>query len=203
MGLTPQRAANAADECSRSGLSPAATERRARCPGRSREGDSGAADNFDQLGCLGAQRLVVCCQGQPLADQYPYGCLGSCGDIGGVVAGLIFGGAITRLRVLRCCRSMRIASDAATIRWLICAADPPHLAADRLGSHAQDSQGLHGPVAGLGDHSGVTGEHGTSGRFACDRYAAARRRSSFSCSSSRIRFFAARNSALSLRSVRA
>ncbi len=31
------------------------------------------------------------------------------------------------------------------------------------------------------------------GRFACDRYAAARRRTSFSCSSSRIRLFAARS----------
>ncbi len=34
-------------------------------------------------------------------------------------------------------------------------------------------------------------------RFACDRYAAARRRTSFSCSSSRIRFFSSRASAAS------
>lgn len=35
------------------------------------------------------------------------------------------------------------------------------------------------------------------GRFACDRYAAARRSTSFSCSSRRMRFFASRNSAWS------
>ncbi len=35
------------------------------------------------------------------------------------------------------------------------------------------------------------------GRFACDRYAAARRRTSFSCSSKRIRLFASRSSSRS------
>ena len=40
--------------------------------------------------------------------------------------------------------------------------------------------------------------HQPFGRFACPRYAAARRSTSFSCSSSRIRFFASRNSASSL-----
>src|SRR3546814_4714311 len=39
--------------------------------------------------------------------------------------------------------------------------------------------------------------HHFPGRFACDKYAAARRSTSFSCSTSRIRFFAARSSALS------
>src|SRR3546814_2654222 len=42
--------------------------------------------------------------------------------------------------------------------------------------------------------------HHFPGRFACDKYAAARRSTSFSCSSSRIRFFASRSSALSVRS---
>ena len=37
------------------------------------------------------------------------------------------------------------------------------------------------------------------GRFACDRYAAARRRTSFSCSRSRFRFFSSRISAASVR----
>src|SRR5690606_37957980 len=37
------------------------------------------------------------------------------------------------------------------------------------------------------------------GRFACDRYAAARRSTSFSCSSSRFRFLSSRNSAASVR----
>lgn len=37
------------------------------------------------------------------------------------------------------------------------------------------------------------------GRFACDRYAAARRNTSFSCSSSRIRFRASRSSVASVR----
>ena len=52
------------------------------------------------------------------------------------------------------------------------------------------------PVAGqLADER----EHHFPGRFAWDGYAAARRSTSFSCSSRRMRFFASRSSAISLR----